>query len=206
MHPRALAVALALLAACNAPDETMSTIAPDGGPPWLMWGTSEELVLTTESAAVMGGIVSQQLTNVDLRHPTNWTLLVAVSQVVFSPVVDPMGVQVNFNIRFGVGRSVLDFAPVVMQWGNAELQPDGIGDQKVLTEFPVAPLVPAGPANLVRKFPAQSIQIGADLRSLVAMGPGTTIRAQVTTFAAPITHVRPDWFLGHMAGGEINGR
>jgi hypothetical protein len=184
----------------------MSTIAPDGGPPWLMWGTSEELILTTESAAVMGGIVSQQLANVDLRHPTNWTILVAVTQVVFSPVVDPMGVQVNFNIRFGVGRSVLDFAPVVMQWGNAELQPDGIGDQKVLTEFPVAPLVPAGPANLVRKFPAQSIQIGADLRSLVAMGPGTTIRAQVTTFCAPITHVRPDWFLGHMAGGETNGR
>jgi hypothetical protein len=170
-----------------------------------MWGTSEELQLTTETAAVAGGVVSHQLANVDYHHPTTWCVLLAASSS-WAPAAIPMGIEVRFSVRFGVGRAILDLPPVVFQWSDAELQPDGIGDLKVASCFEFTAINgTAVEPNIVRALPAQNIQISADLRSLAPMGPGTDIRAQVTSFAAPLVHVRPDWFAG-LIGQELNGR
>lgn len=206
MHPRTLGIGLALLAACNGTAERTDVQAtPDGGAPWLMWGTTEELQLTTESAAIAGGVVSHQLANVDYHHPTTWCVFLAASSLYAPPAV-PMGIEVRFYVRFGVGRAILDLPPITMNWSDAELQPDGVGDLKVASCFEFAAINgTAVEPNLVRALPAQNIQISADLRSLVPMGPGTDIRAQVTSFAAPLVHVRPDWFVGNL-GQELNGR
>jgi hypothetical protein len=202
-RPLALVLALALAACSDADMRPNATF--DRTAPWLTWGNNEQLILSADSGPTISSV---QLINVDYRYPTTWQLMLAVDNPTWAPAAVMMGFEVEFTVQLGVGRSQYTVPPVLFQFSDTQLQPDGIANSRVLTQFEFEKQSPA-PAfiapNVVGSVPAQSIMVQAKIRATASMAAATQIRADVFAFAAPVVHIRPDWFQGEFSE-ELGGR
>lgn len=182
-------------------------------PPWHLWGT-------TDRVAVLPGAVrrTQQLARVNYHRPETWSFFCG-ARVVNGPDAPgfPVRIRVTFNFRIGVGRSafdpVADFGDrpgmVTLEWNLGA----GLGIQtlnpKYATQGVTDELVDgdADTRTPIVWLPGQDIQASAEV-SIIIPGPFPNPEpydVECSTYLAPRTHVRPDWFIEEFGGGEVGG-
>jgi len=181
-----------------------------GPEPWHLWGTTDVVrIVGAGGVTAPRPVNTQQLVNVLYKHPTTWCLFFHVKMSISTGV--PLNAMfVDFNVQIGVGRTNIRMDPFArVSMTVAEMQDDSL-NQRWASSFQARELDTASaiftPApNFIQNIPAQSIQVGASLHSTGAQTLGQEFTAAITALAAPLVHVRPDWFEQHFAGGELGG-
>lgn len=217
MQRRAFLALPPLLAAagCDVPAKPLP-VEFGGMPPWHMWGSTERLTI-----AGNGEIQSRQLAKINYKRPETWSMFFAAKVISAAVAAPSLTLEVNFEIILGVGRTSFDTS------GGFRLATTG--DRAfVYMRFDLPmPYVPStfglkytnvahGPplddsAPTVRPtlewFPASDIQCQAGARATPSANANAII--EVTSYFAPRTHMRPDWFQDlprdQFGGGEIKG-
>lgn len=185
-----------------------------GMPPWHMWGTTERLQLDG------GNIASRQLVKINYRRPETWSMFFSAKVVSASSGGPSLTLEIDFEVIAGVGRTMFDTG------GGFPLATTGRGFAYFNFILPM-PYVPSpfglkytttglGPPMddaaatsrpVVEWLPAQDIQVQAGARATPSVGSRAII--EVSSWFAPRSHVRPDWWRETMAeqfrGGETDG-
>jgi len=187
-----------------------------GNDPWHQWGSTQDVVMIGAGGVQAPPPVrAQQLVRVEYKYPVTWAFFLSV-QVTHSNMAVPLinAVFVDFDVNIGVGRSNVHLDPFARaQFSGVQVQQAGLAFRFAdsvqaepldpFTGFDPTALQPA--PNIVRQLTAQSIQIGATLRSTGAQTLNDQIMASITAYVAPLNHVRPEWFAGEF-GNELGGR
>jgi len=167
--------------------------------PWLMWGSSTTITVTTTGLGAGDTSPPAQLASIDYGRPDTWTFFFMAAIISrTASIVDPNNIQVFFDLQFGVGRSNSQPKPdaVIGASGFERYQFDNIvanaNAQKYSTTA-LGPLRFAGDtaSNLIAEFPAQVINCSA---RVVANANAGRIDVSVAAYFSPRTHVRPDWY------------
>lgn len=187
-----------------------------GVAPWHMWGTSQ--ILTLDG----GDIQSRQLAKINYKRPETWTMFFG-AQVLSAASPNPsLILEVTFEVMIGVGRTAFDTsggfplatagdrAFVYMRFDLPMPYAPSVFGVKYTNVAHGPPLNDAVAADrpTLEWFPAQDIQCQAGARA--TLSAGATARIQVTSYFAPRSHVRPDWFrdgndAASFRGGETDG-
>lgn len=187
-----------------------------GGDPWHQWGSTQNVeMIGAGGVSAPAPVRAQQLVRVEYHYPITWAFFLS-AHITHSNMAVPLinAVIVDFDVNIGVGRSNVHLDPFARaQFSGVQVQQAGLAFRfsdsvqaeplDPFTGFDPASLQPA--PNVVRQLTAQSIQIGATLRSTGAQTNGDQIMAAITAYVAPITHVRPEWFIGKF-GNELGGK
>lgn len=175
--------------------------APFGMPPWHMWGTSQ--ILTLDG----GDIQSRQLAKITYKRPETWSMFFGVKVLAAATNVASLTLEVTFEVINGVGRSMFDTSggyPLATAGDRAFVyfrfdlpmpyvpSPFGIKYTNVAHGPPLDDSAPTVRPTL-EWLVSQDIQCQAGARATPSAN--STARIEVTSFFAPRTHVRPDWFL-----------
>lgn len=192
--------------------------------PWQMWGTSS-VVQSNQR-----GSVSQQLARVNYSRPETWAFFLGARIVGLNneTALNNVSIAVQWQIMIGTGRDVFQTPTLAGPSGLAippTVQPfafmcwrdippstpvDAIPfNPRFTTESRSAPLDDADETSVfpLKWFVAQDIQCTA----LVTQSSNIIVDCSVelTSFFAPLHHVRPEWFAddeaarfrGHEQGG-----
>lgn len=175
-------------------------------PPWKMWGSTQ--VITVPAAFTTAPVAVPQIAQVNYRRPETWSFFLAAKLESFEAQGLDLTVFCDFELLLGVGRSLFDTSPPYIGgiptsapfarfgWIVPAGQPPAAdaGSVKFCTSVVSPPLdetlaTPVG--TLIDHFVAESITSKATIRTSSLTAPLTI---SVSTFFAPRTHVRPDWF------------
>jgi hypothetical protein len=191
---------------------------PFGMPPWHMWGNTARLEL--QSTPNFGGMATKQLVKINYKRPETWSFFFGARVINAASGGAVLGVHVAFDIIIGVGRTMFSTTP------NAPPGVNALGTTvpafvrfRFDVGIPIVPLLnqpkwtttgqppvmddstPLVLTPPVEWLPAQDIQctVRAGLQNV------GTATVEVTSWFAPRSHVRPDWFNEQFLGGETNG-
>ena len=200
-------LALLLVACGDGEDEDM--VARKGPPPWHLWGDTKTVSVPMSLLTI--DYATQQLAKVSYGRPETWDFMFAARIVNIQPAIGAGQVDVYFDVTIGVGRSHLEmpgFEHFIWQWTVA---PDPLNVVKYSAEvygpdrtdiaIPPATTIPA---NVISEITAQDIQVQARA-SFTGPPGGFVATVEVTSFWAPRSHIRPEWWKGEFPGGEDNG-
>jgi hypothetical protein len=179
-----------------------------GEVPWKMWGSSE--IVTVQAAGATEQRQGQQLASVQYKRPETWSFLLYAKLLSGSQVALDQDFEVFFSLTIGTGRSVqtlglpnipaftTDSVFARFRWRVPPFTTPGTRPfsakwtQRTVTP-PLDDIVGAGSALELDRFVAQTIQCEATV--VVPSAALGTYRFQVASFFAPMSHVRPDWFM-----------
>jgi hypothetical protein len=180
-----------------------------------MWGSSQILTLS------QGVFQSRQLVKINYKRPETWSFFFGAKILTATAPGPTLTLEVAFEVIAGVGRTLFNTTPP-----GGGLATSGRGFAFFLFTLPIPfvqtqgtskyTTVGRGPAQddtlplvvpSIEWIPAQDIQVMAGARSTPSVNVTATI--EVTSFFAPRSHVRPDWFgeepVAQFLGGERNG-
>lgn len=187
---------------------------PDTNPlaPWHMWGTTKRI--NAGNAVNTSG----QLSKINYHRPESWSFFFG-ARVVSAEAAAPgtIEVLVSFDLIIGVGRSSFSTVPPNSEVGIATgfapfrfgiavpfLAP-GFNYSKFRTKGLSSEIDDISPTSHPRSeidvIVAQDIQCFARARTF----PTGTAVVEVSSYFAPRTHVRPDWFQEVFSGAETGG-
>lgn len=187
--------------------------------PWLLWGDKETVKVSTAPGSFQTARPFQ-LSKIQYGRPDTWKFFLG-AQVVKPPapnLATQVLVDIDFDIMIGVGRSRFDtnyerttnFQHFVtfsyVYAGGASPRDLGPRYATEVLAPPISTAVP-GVRQLIREFPAESIQCSGQVR--VTTFEVVDIAVEMTAFFSPQTHIRPDWYQVDgtpFAGGETGGR
>lgn len=211
-------LALALAVGCtDMPRPKSNPLAP-----WHMWGSSQQMTVEAPAGTGAGSILnanSVQLFRINYKRPETWSFW--LSAELMGGNVSDVDIQVitEFNLIVGAGRTVFDtqgtfgtdagFA--TFRWlVVAGVSPGQPPRKKWTTQFETPTLdevTGASTRKPIEWVPAQDLQCRA--RSALILTGATAVDNQVllnvTSWAAPRAHVRPEWFDGEYTGAEKGG-
>lgn len=179
-----------------------------GIPPWLMWGSTQNLNLAN-SGGTMPGVGSSQLARIDYARPDSWNFFFAaqvLNAVQSSPPGHTANLFLSFDLTIGLGRSTI----TIPGFENYVIALDSttnlnVGKMFYSTEVQGPPRIALDTVpNLIRQITTQSInlQVSANLGSTGVWDVDVALSA----FFAPVNHIRPEWFKdGTFNGGENGG-
>lgn len=204
---RLLLVLLAALATLGCGASDGDTLDPMSIDPWHQWGSTQ--VANMQGLGGGGappGVTLQQLVDVKYNYPTEWKFFFAVQlSHAVQGVPLPGSAYVDIALTLGIGRSntrIEQFSKYLFTSAEISAQATKFSDNTEVT--PTDPTGTPAP-NIIRAFPAQSIQITAQLFSTAPIPANDILTAVVTAYVAPATHIRPEWFKGKF-GSELGGR
>jgi hypothetical protein len=144
-------------------------------------------------------------------------------------LVDPIIVQVHFDLVVGIGRSIVQipggtgyfdqrndppFEKFTFAWGGPTVGADPVFPQgaqiystAVLapsTEFVNGP-APTKSTAIVNEIVAQDIQLNCRVNATTFPGGshvGKTVKVEVSAHFSPKTHIRPEWHMHMFPGAE----
>jgi len=181
-----------------------------GMPPWQRWGSTERITIPFVSTAQRSSSVT--LSRVAYKRPDTFHFLFGAKLIVApEPAVgDHATVTAGFNVLVGVGSTVLKielFEQFQFDWIGPAAPPLNV---LLWSTQVVAPNrnVPGVSGNICNELVGQDITIEAVCTNV--FGPTDAV-LEVTSFLAPKSHVRPDWFVQgppeqRFAGSEDGGR
>lgn len=197
-----------------------------GTPPWHMWGNGQTLDFTLAS----GNFATQQLgqlIKVAYGRPVTWRWLFTARLRSVSPtppVGTDLAVQLAWELTVGIGRSMQQHPAfdvwnylipgggpqsAGILWATQAIQPSSLG------RFNAAGVIdPTPPPNVITEIVAQDIQLNVRANLLLSgagVGYPYTATLEVGAQFAPLSHIRPDWFLDGPAeqrfpGAEVGGK
>lgn len=183
-------------------------VARKGPPPWHLWGDTKNVVV--EMSLLSLNYSTMQLAKVSYGRPETWDFMFAARIINFEPEDSAGEIEVFFDVTIGVGRSHLEmpgFEHFMWYWSAL---PVPLNEVKYSAEVYGPQRIPVPPAtapvdNIISEITAQDIQVQA--RVLYTGGTIVPKRAtvEVTSFWAPRSHIRPEWWKGEFPGGEDNG-
>jgi hypothetical protein len=177
-----------------------------GIPPWLMWGSTQAVPLNV--ALFQAFISTPQVARIDYARPDTWSFLLGAElpDAAFTGIAN-YEVDVIFDLTIGLGRAAFEMpAFETFTFGNV-VNP---GATKIYSTEVQGPLRITGDLvpNLIREFPAQSINVTARVNATLSGSPTSNLTGtlQISAFFSPRTHIRPEWFKdGRFTGGEDYG-
>ncbi len=198
-----------------------------GIPPWHLWGGRQIIETTVEVVgAVRQGNVGQ-LAKVSYARPETWHWLFS-AQLLQGPDNTPgffTRIFVHWDLTVGIGRSTVDMASLTnfqvirgfddyqIQWGPA-VPTFPVGLQIWTTQTKAPNRIYNSDAFVVSDEPIQQI-VGSDLNLNVRvvaltivdnlLAAGQPVKVEVAALFSPKTHIRPEWHLHQMSGGEERG-
>jgi len=190
-----------------------------GNPPWHMWGSTQ--ILEASSTPAFGGITSRQLAKIQYKRPETWSFFFGARILAATvPAGVTLGIHVAFDLIIGVGRTMFDTTAGGLAIGSTI---PAFAKFRFTTTVPLVPVLnqpkwrttgesavfdDSTPLVLpppIEWFPAQDIQCSARVQ-LQSVG---TAKVEVTSWFAPRSHVRPDWFreldAAQFRGAETDG-
>lgn len=187
-------------------------------PPWHLWGTSQALSV---AAGPLGSFattnVSQQLARIDYGRPDSfkWMFSARILSANDAALAGEIGrVLVTWQVTLGIGRSsvILPLDTYLFEWGPgpAATVPTGI----IFSSTADGPLrAPASvETNVIDTLVADGLQCEARIAYSTNIVGATRAVVELSAHFAPITHVRPDWYMNgvheteQFPGGETGGR
>lgn len=202
---------------------------PSGGnalgaaiPPWHMWGNTQRIEVVVQSPTNPLAFTPGQLLRIAYKRPESWHWVLSARLVAGADadLIDPIIVEVHYDLTIGVGRSMMQipgefgyfdqrndppFERFQFLWGgpgvgaNATF-PRGaqIYSTAVLapgTEFVNGP-VPTKSTAIVNEIVAQDIQLNCRVIAITFPAGshiGKRVTVEVSGHFSPKTHLRPDW-------------
>lgn len=190
--------------------------------PWHMWGSAQTITINAAAGSGAGSYLfpkATQLYRINYKRPETWSFWFS-AQLVGGNISDVnMQVIAEFNLMLGVGRTAFkteglfgtDAGFCEFRWSViAGVQPGNPPRKKWTTRFNTPALDEVTGSTTQEKIdwlPAQDLQCEA--RAALVLTGATAVNNQVilevVAWAAPRTHVRPDWFEGQYSGAELAG-
>lgn len=176
--------------------------------PWHMWGSSQTLVAEQAVAGETAEAQPQQLSHIQYARPDTWRFFFAATLMRFQPAVPgellsgDLNIAAGFDVTLGVGRSqiiipnfrVFTFTNIIF------LSP--VPRRLYASNAPAPTDMAGGPLTITFGVPitdlcAESIQVVARMTLSVGASPPLArarVSVDMTSFLAPKTHIRPEWF------------
>ncbi len=201
-------------------------------PPWHLWGNLQRQVTLVETSGAGRQGNRQQLCKIGYGRPDTWRFYFS-AQLIRGPA-NTAGlftrVFVEFDVAIGAGRGATQmsqrllagvttfaFEQYVFQWGPATPAfPAGAMIWTTTAQSPNVGFLGDGPnvrdGRLVSLVPAESIQVECRIVALTTApnvaAVGQEVEVEVSSYWAPNSHVRPDWFQDappevQFPGGEV---
>jgi len=200
--PRAvlLAVALAVgLDGCS--HEVEETMPTEGRAPWILWGQ-------TTSMPVLGGAPgviprsTQQLTQIRYGRPESWRFFLQAKVVQVNGSAGNALFFLNWNLTFGLGRGTTSLKQFCqMSWTPVEFV-TGSTAIRAVTSVEL-PQENAGRLsdNVIDTLTFETLQVDVDGSFDAANTVAAGSMIELTSFWAPVTHIRPEWYLAPTSEG-----
>lgn len=202
-------------------------------PPWHLWGNLEQVTTIVRGSGVVFGN-EQQLCKVGYGRPDTWHWFFS-ARLISGPDNTPgffTRVRVDFDVTIGSGRGATPIYPLPtgvlalgfehydFQWGPVTPAfPSGAFIYSTDAVAPGRSFQGDGPAvtgTLITQLPAEAIQVKtrvfATTIDLNVAALGQPVVVEVSSYWAPKSHVRPDWYqIGksphtQFPGHEVPGR
>jgi len=192
-------------------------------PPWHMWGNTQRIEVVVQSPTNPLVFSPGQLLRIAYKRPETWHWVLSARLIdgPNSTLVDPIIVEVHYDLTIGIGRSMMQipggyayfdqrndpaFERFQFIWGGPTVGADATfprGAQIYSTavqapgkDFLNGPVPTKSPA-IVNEIVAQDIQLNCRVIA-ITFPAGTPIGGRVTVEVsghfAPKNHIRPDWF------------
>jgi hypothetical protein len=186
--------------------------------PWHMWGTTKLVTVAHPSSSALQFQQSTQLAKVNYARPETWAFFFGC-EILAAPDagLNPVNLLIDFDLILGVGRSSyqaskLPGVPGFCRFGFTYSTPGSalVGLQKWTTSVQ-SPLLDetVAAADQVRAFldtfTAQDIQCSARVSTVAVDAADTPTKVMVTSYFAPRSHIRPEWFKEEFRGEETKG-
>jgi len=191
-----------LLCACG--DNESEDAMPD---PWHMWGNSK--TLKVQHAVALIEESTTQLTKVQYGRPESWSFLFAARIIEIEEPSDAGSLVVNFDVTVGVGRdhvTIPGFERYVFVWTPPPNPVVPLFKWSTTVNTPVrndsAVTADPGTTDFVV---AQEINVQCRLSYTGGAVPIKSVTVEVWNMWSPLSHLRPEWYLGQFPGNEING-
>jgi len=175
-----------------------------GSPPWHLWGGSEtvELFINPASPATEFPVQTVQLARVSYKRPDTFNCLLVAKMLSgpFAGAGDGFAVNVVFDLILGLGRANVilpAFQTLSWIWNTIADAPVNSPLYATTGRAVQAQTNVGGVVTRDREDPAQEL-VAQDIQcSARAQGGGNitgTVRLELSSFFAPVAHVRPDWY------------
>lgn len=192
-------------------------------PPWHMWGNTQRITTLVQSPTNPLTFSPGQLLRISYKRPETWHWVIAARMLEgdAADLVDPITVEVRFDLTIGVGRSMLQipggfgyfdqrndpaFESFTFSWGGPGPGADpnfprGAQIYSTAVFAPARDFVngpgPTKSTAIVQEIVAQDIQLNCRVVAVTTPGSphvGKSATIEITGHFAPKSHVRPDWF------------
>lgn len=190
---RAVVVAVALavgLDGCS--DERMST---EGRAPWILWGQ-------TTSMAVLGGAPgkipqsTQQMTQIRYGRPESWRFFLQAKVVQVNGSAGAANFFLNWNLTFGLGRGTTSLKQFCqMSWTPVEFVTGSVAIRAVTSVELPGENAGRISDNVIDTLTFETLQVDVDGSFDAANTVAAGSNIELTSFWAPISHIRPEWYL-----------
>lgn len=186
----------------NEPKETETM--RKGPPPWHLWGDSK--TITVPSSIVVLQTQTAQLAKVSYGRPETFDFFFGAKIIGVNSTATMGTVEVWFDVTVGVGRSHFEipgFEYFKFAWSAL---PVPTNTPKYSTEVLGPVRIDATTIdNRIGEITAQDIQVTARVLYGSFGVPNSQATVEVTSYFAPRSHIRPEWFRGEFAAGEDAG-
>lgn len=195
----------------------------EGLPPWHLWGNTQQFSVVS-GAMGTGATAGGQLIKISYKRPDTWHWFFMARITQLSPLpagVQNVGLQVDFDLIIGVGRSSIEMPSFDrFTWEAQAPAPQIILFQRIWSTQVLAPnkfqsnvVPPTAIANPLNQVTASDIQVNCRLSPTGVNNYVYDAQVEVSAYWAPKTHVRPDWFNNFdgvppekvFGGGETEG-
>lgn len=188
-----------------------------GLPPWHMWGNHTKLSTTQGFGGGFGGSFNVQLAKINFKRPDTWSFFFGAKLIDGDASASEIHVRVTINVIVGLGRTNFDTRRTaeatgfqlgfctfdwVVPLGTVPGQQPGNTKYTTRVTSPLLDDTDTASAQQVEWIPASDIQCFADMRFISGTGAAS---AEVHSYFAPRSHMRPDWFVEQFLGQELNG-
>lgn len=192
-------------------------------PPWHMWGNTQQITTVVQSPTNPLSFSPGQLLRIGYKRPETWHWVLSAKLVEGqdADLIDPILVEVHFDLTIGIGRSIVQipggksyfdqrndpaFERFNFAWGGPAVGADPVFPRgaQIYSTAVLAPStsfvngpVPTKSTAIVQEIVAQDIQMNCRVIALTTPGGshvGKSITVEVSGHFSPKVHVRPDWF------------
>ena len=180
--------------------------------PWHMWGAQQTVSISSDGGLL--SVAEQQIVRVSYGRPETWGFVLA-AQIVEQrgQVTNGTIATVRYDLTLGVGRASVTIPDWhVFTWDYGGLNPAGqllwtntVGNRIASTGVLGPPEVTRySTTSWINSIEAQDIQLKARV-GLDSAGENTFAAIAVHAYFAPLSHVRPEWFVHRFPGNEERG-
>ncbi len=177
--------------------------------PWHLWGGTKTLVCPY-TGIFSTTVVTEQTNKISYGRPETWNFLFFAKVIEQTLAVVPSTVSASLDLYFhltvGIGRSSTTIENFEHYEFGAAPGSSLVGQIRYSTMV-IAPARTASSTdrNEITEIVAQDIQMNVNGVYDFGETHGDSAKVEVATYFAPMTHIRPEWFLRQFSGGEENG-